>query len=54
MAKKRSCRTIAEATNRELKQARLQRAMEKAAGYWKDEVEEYLAERCGEDSHQSR
>ena len=37
MAKKRSSRTIAEATNRELKRARLQRAMEKAAGSWKDE-----------------
>ena len=45
MAKKRSSRTIAEATNRELKRARLQIAMEKAAGYWKDEDHPDLKEK---------
>lgn len=45
MAKKRSSRTIAEATNREIKRARLQRAMEKAAGSWKDEDHPDLKEK---------
>ena len=45
MAKKRSSMTIAEATNKELKRARLQRAMEKAAGSWKDEDHPDLKEK---------